>query len=65
MRLLVMPHFNPAAGGVEVEQLVSSKMGSPLLRSGVFEIGDALIVTLGGVILNSVREVVSASGGAS
>ena len=65
MRLLVMPHFNPAAGGVEVEQLVSSKMGSPLLRSGVFKIGDALVVTLGGVILNSVRKVISASGGAS
>lgn len=65
IRLLVMPHFNPAAGGVEVGQLVFSRMGSPLLRSGVFDMGDALIVTQSGVVLNSVREFVSLSGGAS
>ncbi len=65
IKLLVMPHFNPAAGGVEVEQLVLSRMGSPLLRSGVFNIRDALVLSLGGVILKSVQEISLSEGDSS
>lgn len=56
IKLLVMPHFNPAAGGVEVEQLIHSMAGSPLLRSGVFDFKDALVLSLEGVILKSIQE---------
>ncbi|MEM2040718.1 MAG: metallophosphoesterase [Nitrososphaerota archaeon] len=62
MKLLVMPHFNPAAGGVEVEQLIHSKMGSPLLRSGVFDVKNALVLSLEGVILKSTQENSSGRG---
>ncbi len=65
IKLLVMPHFNPASGGVDVKHLFGNKLGSPLLRTNVFPINDAYVLSLGGVIINSVEEIVAKNSEAS
>jgi hypothetical protein len=53
--LLVMPHFNNALQGVELSQLLRGGRGvSPLLRSEIFSLNDASVLTLDGARLGSV-----------
>ncbi|MEM2041991.1 MAG: metallophosphoesterase [Nitrososphaerota archaeon] len=46
LRLVVLAHFSPLAPGVDVQELRGSPGTSPLIRSGVFDLSGAEVITL-------------------